>query len=387
MRKSNLKLLSLGLLTCSLAMNLTACKKESDIEETTQDIMDVLQETEEVETTSSTLETGVQEIQETIAGGIEVTEDESRRIDKIIEQLQEDMMREPIPVDKIDGIGERESETSEQDIIDRENKDWENSVRESLGVETEPVDSTDDIESTESSDESDTTSEGEISIENERPDVEHYDADGKENTREIQGFEEETEPIVGDDGAIIETPEYKISKAKLEGSGPRIGTNTSESMEIGSVYHYFSDDGSKLGRVGDFVMCGELAINVVPGLSEAGYDITSSGDSVTIHTNIGDIQFKLLRTSELDVHKMSASQMCRLSGLNVTEMYMNATHGTYGSYSQCLIDKPMSNGVQYYTCTFGTYEIKYTATKKGMVQYLINAAYPESSLNEVVVLE
>lgn len=374
MRKSNLKLLSLGLLTCSLAMSLTACKKESDIEETTQDVMDVLRETEEVETTSSTLETNVHEIERETVAGVEVSEDESRRIDKIIEQLQEDMMKESISVDKIDGIVERESETSEQDIINQENKDWENSIRESLGVETEASDEDSDLEST-------------IETEAERYVDEHYDADGKENTREIRGFEEETEPVVGDDGAIVETPEYKISKAKLEGSGPRIGTNTSESMEIGSVYHYFSDDGSKLGRVGDFVMCGELAINVVPGLSENGYDITSSGDSVTIQTSIGDIKFTLLKTSELDVSKMTISQMSRLSGLSLSEMYMNTTQGTFGAYSQCVTDVQYSNAVQYYTCTFGTYEIKYTATKRGMVHYLINAAYPESSLNEIIAIQ
>lgn len=391
MRKSRLKLLSLGLLTCGVMMSVTACKKDTssvDVESTpsVEDVQDAILE-HVGSTTSSTLETNVQEIEpekETVMG-IEVSEDESRKIDKIIEQLREDVNREPIPVDKIDGLVEPERETSEQDIIDKENKDWENSIRESLGVETEPYEeSTEDLGDGDNSDSESGSDSESAPIENERPTHEAYDADGNEKTREVKGFEEETKPVVGDDGAIVETPEYLISKAKLEGSGPRVGKNTSEDMKVGSVYNYFFNDGTKRGKVGDFVMCGKLAINVAPAMSEVGYDIESSNNTVSIKSNVGDVHITLLKTTDLDVEKMTLSQMNRLSGMNLNTVYMNATKGSYGSYSQCLTDTGLTNGVQYYSCPFGIYEIKYNAIK-GMVHYLINVVYPESSLNELVV--
>jgi hypothetical protein len=383
MKLTRLKLLSLGLIV-GVSLNISACaKKNVTEEETTKSVVDVLQgEMSEIDETtegeSSVLETSVEEVKEkeTLLGGIEVSDDEEEQIDLIIKQLEEDVEQERVDTEHIDGLVEKETETREQDVIAQENADWENSVRESLGVETSSA-------SNESDDEKGTTSNNtESKAETE------YDSDNNPNTREIEGFEEETEPIVGDDGAIVETTERKIQKAKLDGSGPVIGENTSEEMKIGAVYNYFSDDGSKLGHVGDFVMCGKLAINVAPGISEVGYDISSSGDTVTISLDYGDILIKKLNTDDLNVAKMNVSQMSRLSGLSdLSSVYLNATQGSYGAYSQLMIDSIAKNGVQYYSCTFGVYEIKYLAHRSELVYYLINAAKPESSLNELATVQ
>lgn len=366
MRKNSLKLLSLGLLL-SVSLSVAGCGKDETAVESTENIVVESTEAEIEESTDSTMETGVSEV-ETVSGGIEVSESEAQDIDLIIEQLSEDVMRENVDPSHIDGLIEPESTVNpEEEAKRQEAEEWEESVRESLGVD----ESTDETES-------ETTTE------------DSYDYDGNPNTRELPGYEEakNQEAVIGDDGAIVDTPEVKIERAKKEGSGAQIGSNTSEKMKVGSVYDYFVDDGSKVGRVGNFVMCGKLGVTVTPALSELGYTVTSSGDTVTIsNSGVGSVSIRKLNTDSLNPSKMSKSQIESLSGLSNTTEYMNGTSGSYEQYSACIVDFSGKNAVQYYKCGFGTYEFKYNTPFTQYVYTMILTVYPESSLNAVVGAE
>lgn len=357
MKKNSLVLLGL---VSILAVSSSACGKKEEVVETSVEQSSVVEE----ETTSSTLETDVEEVKETVVGIGEVSKEDSINIDEIINELSDDVKRE-----KVD-LGEYEESVgpSDRDIKEQADREFEESLRESLGLPEE-----------------ETVGKSEEGV----PDREtEYDVDDNPNTREVIEFEEETEPIIGEDGAIVETVDIMIQKSKEHAyAGPTIEENSSESMQVGRVYNYFLDDGSSIGQVGDYVMCGKLAMNVAPVFSIPGYIIKSYDDTVEIKTDIGSVYVRKLNTDSLEVEKMTLSQINRLSGLNNSFVYSNATKGSFGAYSMCVTDNVYTNGVQYYKCNFGTYEIKYESSLRESVFYLIASICPESSLNEIAVAE
>lgn len=347
-------------------LSVSACGKKEDVVETSQ-VQEVQESTEEG--TESTLETDVGEVKETVVGIGEVSKEDSINIDEIIKELSEDVKREEVD------LGEYTEDVgpTPNDIKRQADTEFEESLRESLGITQEESIAGDE--------------EGVSGSEN----TGNNDFDDNPNTREIPGFEsntEETEPEIDENGAVVDTIDDMIERSKENAyEGPSIDSNNSEEMSIGRVYNYYLDDGTEIGQVGDYVMCGKLAINVSPNFAIPGYTLKSYGNTVEINTDLGNIYIKKLDTDVLEVEKMSASQISRLSGLNVSSVYMNATKGSFSAYSMCMIDELVENGVQYYKCGFGTYELKYESNLRDGVIYLIAAVKPESSLNAIAVDE
>lgn len=359
------KFLMLSLL---LTLSLVGCQKNNEVEsiaETTNgvDIYDAISELDNKATPSnSELETSVAE--ETIAGGIIVSEDESKAIDDIIVNLRDDVEKEPIDTDIFSGGEVETSVNEEQEMKDKLATEWKDTVRESLGVS--------DIEETQEDNE------------NKSDKKPIYDSDGDSRTREIELLETEPEKEINDAGEVVETVNDKIEKAKEKSNykGIQIGNNSGDSMKLGKIYNYYVSDGTQYGSVGDYLMCGQLGIAITPALASTNVTASSSNNKVTIETSIGVVEITKLK-EDFDVEKMSVSQIQKLSGLAVENVFANATKGSYSAYSMFIGDKSWRNAVQYYSCPFGTYEFKYKANMAQMAYYLFEHVYPTSNLNDI----
>lgn len=359
------KFLMLGVL---LTLSLVGCQKNNEVksiaESTTGvDIYDAISEIGNKATPSdSQLETSVAE--ETIAGGIIVSEEESKAIDDIIVNLRDDIEKEPLDTNVFSGGEVETSVDEEQEMKDKLATEWKDTVRESLGISN--------------TDETNTESE---SINNKET---VYDTDGDLRTREIELLETVSEKEINDDGEVVETINDKIEKAKEKSDykGIQITNNSGDSMKLGKVYNYFVSDGSQYGSVGDYLMCGQLGIAITPALASTDVTASSSDNKVIIQTSIGVVEITKLKDN-FNVEKMSVSQIQKLSGLAVDNVFANATKGSYSAYSMFIGDKTWTNAVQYYSCPFGTYEFKYMANMKQLVYYLFQHVYPTSTLNDI----
>lgn len=357
MRKRGLVILYMG-----LCLSMTACGKKEEVVETSE----VVESTEET-TVASTLETDVDEIKETVVGIGEIDPEDTLKIDDIIAELANDVARESVSLGDLDDDSVNESKRAVRDA----DTAFEDSLRESLGIEPTEESSLGEIEDAVGS-----------------ADTEVYDIDDDPNTREVEAFEEETEPIIGEDGAYEDTVDFRIQKAieKTDHQSGEILENNSEVMKVGSIYHYLVDDGSEYGMAGDYVMCGKLAIDVPPMFSASGYQIKTYDNTVEFITSMGTAKVTKLNTDALEVEKMSAQQMDKLSGVSTTFTFMNATKGSFGAYSMLRVDDEMygTKAVQYYTCRYGTYQFVYETDFKGMIYNLAATITPEASLNEGV---
>lgn len=356
------------MLSILLTLSLVGCQKNNEVESVAEstngvDIYDAISNLDNKATPSdSELETSVTE--ETIVGGIIVSEDESKSIDDIIVNLRDDVEKEPIDTNLFSG-GEVETHVNkEQEMKDELATEWKDTVRESLGV-------------------SDETSEDDESVSEKHP---VYDSDGDIRTREIELLDKELEleEEINDDGEIVETVNDKIEKAKEKSNykGIQIVNNSGESMKLGKIYNYFVSDGTQYGSVGDYLMCGQLGIAITPALALTDVTASSSNNKVTIQTGIGVVEITKLK-EDFDVEKMSISQIQKLSGLSVINTFANATKGSYSAYSMFIGDKSWTNAVQYYSCPFGTYEFKYMSNRPQLAYYLFEHVYPTSSLNDI----
>lgn len=362
MRKSKIVILSF-----LLALSLVGCQKKevvNDVEKSTEDINNVISNLSEATPSDSELETNVAE--ETVFGGIVVSDEESRAIDDIIVELKDDVEKEPIDPGIFSAGDVDATVDKEQEYKDELANDWKSEVRESLGVPSNELESDDDI--------------------NKDKKGQSYDSDGDPRTREIESFDkqEEEEVVLNSDGAEIETVKDKIEKAKEKTSykGIQVVENNGDSMKLGKVYNYFVNNGTEFGSVGEYIMCGQLGITLSPALVSTDATISSNNNKVIVHTGIGDVEITRLK-EDFNVEKMSASQIQSLSGIAVENTFANATRGSYGAYSMLMVDKYAKNAVQYYSCTFGTYEFKYLTDISQMVYNLFMHVYPSSELNEV----
>lgn len=355
MKKKGLIIFSFG-----ICLAISGCSKKEETVETSA-IVESMEET----TVDSVLEEDVEQIKETVVGVGEIDPDDTLKIDDIIDELSKNVERESVSLGDIDDDSVNESRRALRDA----DTAFEESLRESLGIEY--TDETNAV---------DTELETEEYV---------YDADDNPNTREVKAFEEETEPIIGEDGAYVDTVDYKIQKAieKTDHQSAEILDNNSEIMKVGSIYHYFVDDGSDIGMAGDYVMCGKLGIDVPTMFSAPGYQIRSYDNTVEIITEMGNVQITKLNTDTLEVEKMSANQIDKLSGITTNFTFMNATRGTFGAYSMLRVDDELygTKAVQYYQCGFGTYQFIYTTGYKGMVYNLASTIKPEASLNEGIL--
>lgn len=357
------------MLSVLLTLSLVGCQKTNEVEniiETTNgvDIYDAISELDNVATPSdSKLETSVAE--ETIAGGIIVSEDESKALDDIIVNLRDDVEKEPLDTDIFSGGEVETSVNAEQEMKDKLATEWKDTVRESLGVSNEETD--------ESNEDNKVSDKNPI-----------YDSDGDLRTREIELLEVEIEEEINDDGEVVETINDKIEKAKEKSNykGIQIVNNSGDSMKLGKTYNYFVSDGTQYGSVGDYLMCGQLGIAITPALASTDVTASSSNNKVIIQTEIGVVEITKLK-EDFDVEKMSVSQIQKLSGLSVINVFANATKGSYSAYSMFIGDKSWTNAVQYYSCPFGTYEFKYMANRAQLAYYLFEHVYPTSSLNDI----
>lgn len=356
------------MLSVLLTLSLVGCQKTNEVEdivETTNgvDIYDAISELDNEATPSdSKLETSVAE--ETIAGGIIVSEDESKALDDIIVNLRSDVEKEPIDTEIFSGGEVETSVNAEQEMKDKLATEWKDTVRESLGVSEETTDESDN--------------------ENVSNKNTEYDSDGDLRTREIELLETEAEKEINDAGEVVETLNDKIEKAKEKSNykGIQIVNNSGDSMKLGKIYNYFVSDGTQYGSVGDYLMCGQLGIAITPALASTDVTASSSNNKVIIQTEIGVVEITKLK-EDFDVEKMSVSQIQKLSGLSVINVFANATKGSYSAYSMFIGDKSWTNAVQYYSCPFGTYEFKYMANRSQLAYYLFEHVYPTSTLNDI----
>ena len=355
--KTNENVIKIGIIAFIVIIlgifGIRACDKEEVPVETSGPVMQT-SESHETETSPSSGE--IIEVEPS-----ETEPEEDSEIDDIIEQLISDANQEEVETPTGEAVTE-DNPLKEPD----EDREFDKTIRESLGI---PEEDMQDLEEA-------------VGVIQESV----YDSDNDERTREIEGFDyvSETEPIVEEDGTVLRTPEYKMQEAyeHTEYIGAKIEKNNSSTMRIGKIYHYFNDDGSKYGEVGDIVMCGQLGVDVDPGAARDGYYLNTYGNTVEIDTAIGMVKITKLKTDELDVVKMSDNQIRKLAQDNsLTYRFMNATGGSDAAYSTVLFDKSYTNGVQYYQCAYGTYEIKYYGRYGGVGLNLTAVVVPDSTTN------
>ena len=340
-----------------ILIGVKSCKKEEPPSET---VAPTMESTVTEETEDDSKETTGAEVIDVIP---EETIPENKEIDAIIDQLIKDADQEKV-----------ETSAAEEDkpSIDNSDRDFEKQIAESVGVTVTETD------------ENGETIESDLPVD--FVEESEYDSDNNPITREIEAYDSisETEPIIGEDGTPERTPEYKMQEAykHTHYEGAKVEKNDSSSMKVGKIYHYFNDDGSKYGEVGDIVMCGQLGVDVVAGAARDGYYLNSYGNTVEIDTLVGLVRITKLNTDNLEVSKMSDNQIRKLAGDDsLTYRYMNASKGSREEFSTILFDTSYTNGVQYYACPEGIYEIKYFGRQGGVGINLTGVVMPDSTTN------
>lgn len=191
---------------------------------------------------------------------------------------------------------------------------------------------------------------------------------------------------INSDGELERSVSDKVKDAMLDGSGPTIVENSSDSMKIGYIIKDYYDTSDGRGAVGDTIMLGKIGIKVKPGLSEAGYLVSSTGD--TAKFDFGDRGLAVItKVSDFDVTGLSLSQVKELGGIqDISEVDTELpTGGNYTSYSYMVVSADCGTSIKYYRCPFGTYQMYFSSGNSPIksAQLLAMNVIPDESINSV----